>query len=74
MLILLAASPAGTDDDNFARDLAAFHLHYNRFFREYFGCDRDALAFEDCHQGNGVFDLREFKAAKEAAKRVWELK
>ncbi len=54
-------------------DLLTFHNHYNLYFRRHFGCPSEAKTTEDCRPENGFVDAAEFKAAREAAKKLFDL-
>jgi hypothetical protein len=68
VLVLLGmgiARPFSADD--FPEKAVRFHEHWNRFFRSYLGCPKDATDASECNPKLGTFDYAEFnKAAKEA--------
>ena len=55
-------------------DLAEFHRHYNAFVRTYLGCPAAALRVEECRPAEGMFDAREFLAARKAAAGLFYLR
>lgn len=54
--------------------LVDFHKHYDAFVREYLGCAPDAADIRDCHPGRGTFDVKEWLAARNAAKQLFDLR
>lgn len=58
------------------RDKAiAFDLHWNLYIRRLFGCpDAGELSTDTCHVPTGTTDYREFSKAREAAKKLFDLK
>ncbi len=68
----VAAGPATPAVE--AAELANFHLHYDRFFRDYFGCPLKTRDSADCRPAEGLFNAAEWKAARQAAEKVFNLK
>jgi hypothetical protein len=78
-LLILSTPVPATDPGAYdmARKIIRFETVYNRFFRKFFGCPLDPSVFADektCgFPARSVFDARDFTAAREAAKDLFQL-
>ncbi len=67
LLCLMTAFSAEAPNRDFLEKLARFHDHYQKFFRAYLGCPKDAAHIEDCKPDLGTFDFYEFNHAATSA-------
>lgn len=73
LLLLLSSLAPAIQPDFEAKDLLEFHAHYDVFFRDFFGCPHHSTTFEDCRPVETTRNLREFRQARELAKKVFRL-
>lgn len=72
-LFLLAAQLRANTDD-LTEHVVTFERHWNLFVRRYIGCPDDGeLNTEMCKQHLRRIDRKEFKAARDAAKKLFDL-
>lgn len=56
-----------------ADNLVEFNIHYGRLSRDYFGCAANAVDMTECHPGQGIANYREYRAARSAAAKLFDL-
>ena len=74
VLFFLAASLISPQSNTeISLNLADFHVHYQKFFRAYYGCKPEALTVEECNPTLGQVDYREFQAMRRAAIKLFDI-
>jgi len=81
-VVLLVAASAQNVDMDFRVKLSRFHQHYDKFLRKFMGCGpmpekeqavKDGVHFVECDADLSMIDQKEFKAAREEAKVLFDL-
>lgn len=58
LLLTLLLSVTCGQEDEFGAKLLDFHVSYNQFFREYFGCPKEAVTLETCNTSKGIINYK----------------
>lgn len=53
--------------------IVSFNEHWGKFFREYFGCPKQARDFEECKPTLGIWDYPEFMKAAKAGRELFDI-
>ncbi|HZT29711.1 MAG TPA: hypothetical protein VFA33_07510 [Bryobacteraceae bacterium] len=70
----LCAAAARLQPSAFDERVEQMNRAWNEFYRALHGCSAEALRIEECREGDGHPDRRAFEAARQAAKRLFDLR
>jgi hypothetical protein len=72
--LLFAVSIAAEPDVALTEHALTFTRHWQAFLQAYTGCPANARDVADCRPALGAIDYREWKASREAAKKLFDLR
>ena len=59
------------DRQDYAKQLIKFHIAYDEFFRDYFGCPKHAIDVSECHPEAGVVNYGAYLKTVKMAQQVF---
>jgi hypothetical protein len=73
LLTAVLAKPVAIDFE-FDDRVYQFQRHWNHFLRDYWGCNPEATTRANCNLTLSRMDFKEFTAAREQARALFDLK
>jgi hypothetical protein len=73
-LLILVPTGLSPQDTVLQQHALEHQLHWNKFFRELFGCPEDATTPKECNLALGRVDYNEFRGGCKTAKKLWGLR
>jgi hypothetical protein len=75
VFLLVAVCARPVDEAEFRRRALVFEKHWDPFIRRLFGCELEGpTTAETCRPALGQVDRREYERARNAAKKLFELR